>query len=431
MKSGLYGLTLTNNQYRRVYSFEGDKYTRRNQTNGQFWVQPRPFVKLYGGYGLQNKSGRSVDMFEPVGGNAFNENDWRHTFYNAGVTFSHERRYAQFEIRGSKFTDHLTDLNDRSTQRFRMTARTPVPRYEFVQLDGGFQHYITKVKNRQDTLTANTAWGGAEAFFKGGYSVRYSFIWDRARNAGDLTATDNITNAVYAGKSWLRKGGLTAGYRHRINDDVVNEVATNGYFFSGWLTMVPNFTFRAGYGTENSEVQSGHTLTGDEDFDRFWGSARYSLPTGIGYARIKFEDKTREHKDIGTKADYTQFAADLFLERSEYGNLTVSYTYLDGVYTNTESNDFGFHEHVVDGDIQSREFHNAQAGFGVTYMRSHRDLDIESFAIRFNAAYRFLPKTSVEAKYTAYNYDDFADPSPVYTEYYTANVVEVNLIREF
>jgi hypothetical protein len=30
--------------------------------------------------------------------------------------------------------------------------------------------------------------------------------------------------------------------------------------------------------------------------------------------------------------------------------------------------------------------------------------------------------------YSSHNYDNFADPHPIYTEYYTDNVVEINLI---
>jgi len=430
-KNGLFGVTVTNNQFRRVYTFGGDKYTRRHQTNAQVWFRPLDFVRLYGGFGYHGKSGRTVDLFEPETGDAFNEVDFGHTFYNAGLTLSKERRYAQVDYRGSQFSDNLTDDNDRGTRRLRIAARTPMPRYDFVTLDGGFQHYTYKMSNRGDTLTANTVWGGAQALLRGGFSVRYSFIWDRARNSADLAATDNITHAVYLGKTWMRRGGLTAGYRHKINDDLLTAVDADGYFFSGWFSMIPNLTLKAGYGTENSEVNDGQTLTGDIEYSRFWCSARYALPRDLGYARVKFEDKCREHKDIGAKADFTRFGAELSLDRERYGTLTLSYAYLDGVYTNVED-DFGFHEHVIDGDVQSREYRNLHGGVGLTYMHSYRDLDIESFAVRFNAEYRFLPKTSLEVKYTAFNYDDFDDAMhSVYTEYYTANVVEVNLIREF
>jgi hypothetical protein len=74
---------------------------------------------------------------------------------------------------------------------------------------------------------------------------------------------------------------------------------------------------------------------------------------------------------------------------------------------------------------------NYQLGVGGTYVRSRQDVDVESFSVRFSANYMIQKIYKFEVTYAAHNFDDFNDPSPIYSRYYTANVVEVSLSREF
>jgi hypothetical protein len=61
----------------------------------------------------------------------------------------------------------------------------------------------------------------------------------------------------------------------------------------------------------------------------------------------------------------------------------------------------------------------------VVYYRK-RDLDVEHVGLRFNAAYSVAPTYSVKIEYNIQNFDDFL----VDDAYYTANIVEVNLIKD-
>jgi hypothetical protein len=58
-------------------------------------------------------------------------------------------------------------------------------------------------------------------------------------------------------------------------------------------------------------------------------------------------------------------------------------------------------------------------------------LDVESFSVRLTGVYSFMTDYELEVAYSAHNFDDLADPSPVYSRYYTANVVQVSLSRVF
>jgi len=71
------------------------------------------------------------------------------------------------------------------------------------------------------------------------------------------------------------------------------------------------------------------------------------------------------------------------------------------------------------------EYISFTPGLGVTYYRSQRDLDVESFILRFKLAYGFYSGYRIEIKYDVHNFDDFL----FLDRYYTANIVEINLIK--
>ncbi|MGH8014798.1 MAG: hypothetical protein ACREBV_01255, partial [Candidatus Zixiibacteriota bacterium] len=322
-KTGLFNARISHNQYRRIYSFDESRSTDRKNTNGTVWAQIHKNVRVFGGYGQINKNGQSLDLTEPTGFLGANQFDYSQKYYHAGTRLNYQKSYLEFSFRGSDFEDKVSSTNDRQSSQFRVTASSPVPIYDDFYLNGGFQHFIVKVNDIDDTLTSNTGWGGVRYFNKLGYHAKYSFIWDRARRTTDLAATDNITNAFYLGKEWRGNGGITVGYSYRINDDITDELKTNGYYFSGWFKPHVKLTLRAGYGSELTDVESGSTLTGDRDFTRYNASAAYKFTYGTW--RAKFENKKTENKDIGSTADFMRAGTDFMVNVEKYGELSVSY----------------------------------------------------------------------------------------------------------
>ena len=102
-----FNLRFTHNKYRRSYSFEEDRATRRLFSNGSLWLQAHKNIRIFGGYGQINKSGQSLDLFEPVGLKQLNEFDYSQKFYNVGAKLSRDGSYLQLELRGSDFDDEL------------------------------------------------------------------------------------------------------------------------------------------------------------------------------------------------------------------------------------------------------------------------------------------------------------------------------------
>jgi hypothetical protein len=425
-KSGHGQVSVSHNKYRRVYSFDGDRATRREQTRTSFWWQAHKYVRLFGGIGRTVKTGLFVDVFEPAGSPGIGRVDYGQTLYHGGAVATYNRSTVKVEFRGSTFSDELNSRNDRTTRRYRLTAASPLPNHENLLLNAGLQRYEASISDRYDSLIANTFWFGGRYYYRGGYSLRYSFIWDRARRTGDISATDNLAHTFFASKTWRGIGGVEAGYRYQINDDVADDLRSDGYSISGWFRPLSPLTVRAGYGIFNTDVESGRTLTGDRDRTHHWASVRYRHE--LGTARVKIEQRDSENDEIGSSADYLRFSGDLSVEVPKYGQLIATYAYSDGEWENS-AGAFEYGEHVFSGDFLSREYSDAQAGVGGLYTRSRKDLDIERFSVRFFGGYRFADVYRLEARYTAYNYDDFNDVNGLYTQYYTSNVIEFSLTR--
>ncbi len=428
-KSGVAGVSLRNSQYRRVYSTAGDAYTRRNRTSGSLWIQVHDYVRLTGGYGLTNKKGQRLELFEPGTAVGREEMDFTLSHYDAGVSLNYQRHQLNLSYRGTKFEDEKDPIYDRTSDRFQITGSALLPRLNGVTVNGGIQNYQMKIENRPDTLKANTVWGGLRYSGPHQVSLRTSFVFDRARRTGDLSASDNLVYAIYAGKDWQQYAGVVVGYQHRINDDVRDEITATGYSVSLWGKPVPKLLLRADYGSDAKEVKTGRTLTGDQDYTRFSGSARYSLGMG-SYAKVKYSSRNTENKEIGSEADFDQTAMELSLNRPEYGTAQLAYSLLEGQYINS-SGGFDFKDHVLTGDLLSRSYRSFQLGFGATYMRGKEDIDIESSQLRFSGLYSFIVDHQLSVIYRVFNYDDFKDDSPIYSKYYTANIVEVSVARRF
>lgn len=432
-RSGLFGLTLSNNQYRRTYTFDGDVFTRRNHTNGQVWVQAQKNVRLFGGYGYTDRHGQVKDLFARTNTTGLHEVDYTNQYYNGGVRLKFGQRLVNFDYRGNNFNDDLDTTNDRKSRRIRIAGISPLPIPSHIPvrvlLNGGYQYYQNKLTNRSDTLTAYTTWGGLKVYSSDGYSLKYTFIWDRAARSGDLTATDNISNAVYLGKTWRRQGGLTVGYRSRTKDDVWDKLATKSFFVSGWKRISQAMMVRAGLGSQRKDVDAGNTLTGDRDYTNYWTTLRYQFDTGPTI-RVRFEDKQIDNDDIGSSVEFTRISTEVTLDLKAYGDFRGSYDYSSGKYENWDG-EFKYDDHALNGDVTSREYKDVILAVGGTYRKSKNDLDVESFSLRLKGTYAFLGDHLLEVKYSAYNFDDLANIAPLYTQYYTANIVQVSVAKQF
>jgi hypothetical protein len=428
-KPGLYYLSLDSKQYRRTYSADGSSATQRAVSGGQAWVQPHKNVRLFGGYSQTHRRGSFVELFELGGPPPTRLVDFKNTWYNAGVVVSERMRSLELEYKGQSYTDQRGVADDYKTTRYRVSGRSALPRYENLWVNAGYELYQRHRQTLGDSMETNLGWGGLRLNLEGGWTARYSFLWDRTRATSEPVATDNIVNSFAAEKTFAQKGGLGAGYRYLLKDDVFNEITGSSIFASGWYRPTPKLDLRADIGTSTLDEKQNTTPAGDEDFTKYRLAATFHDKPGR--LRIKYESREQKRDDIGSTIDYDRFGADLLLKRDQYGSLNVSYNNIQGEWGDAVST-FEVDDHLLDGQVETAKWHNAQALFGGTYLRSKKDLDTERFSVRAGGRYIFARRYTLEAIYTAHNFDDFIDANNpgLYTKYYTANIVEVNLISE-
>jgi hypothetical protein len=440
-RPGKYGLTFNNHQYQHYYSDDGNDYTRRRFYNGQAWLEPANGFRVFGSLGQTLKKGTSRELFGPVGFTATHEVEYTQTTGNVGFRFTRDRHYFKTEYRSSKYTDEILN-SDRLTSRLRFTGSAPVPNRDDLFVSAGYQHYSARVKARRDTLATSAFWGGVQWYGNNHLSVKYSFLFDRSRRTGDIVATENIMHALYLTRNWVARGGFTIGYRHQTTDDVYDEISQNGYFTSAWYKPMTKLTLKAGYGNEQSSIVAGRTLEGEKNRTKFWAALKYKRDNRGWNLMFKNRSTENDHfagwdqsstvnypRGISYSTDYMEIANDMYCENNSIGTFRVAYSYVDGDYTN-DSGKFAYREHVLSGDFESNLLGQFTFTLGGTYLRAKEDLDYERTVLRLGADWAFRPGHRLEVRYSAHNFDNYIDPSPIYTEYYTANVVRVNVVKE-
>jgi len=420
VKSGHGGVNFKHNAYKRPYDFDGKEFTRRYSSSGSIWMRPVKQVKLFGGFGYVEKNGTSINFADPSPVAEMHEVDFARQSYYGGVELKHERSYGRFEYRTTDFNNDRDTSTDRKAMRLRATFYTPIPQYEKVVVSGGFQHFQNRLENRFDTLQANSFWGAAQYSHRWGYSLRYSFMFDRARRTGDPVDTDNLIHAVHLGKAWPRKGGVTVGYSRRLNDDLAVKRSADEYSLSGWVRPIDRLTVRASMNMLSDVIDSGRTLTGAYDRSRHSVSAKYSLKDA--YVKISVSDRRRENDDIGSKVEFMRTVGELSYTNRLYGRIAGSIAYGDGKYENTAGM-FEYEELSLTGQFWSAEYKKMQGGIRGIYYRAKQDIDIESFSVEFSGRIRTQDRIGVELVYSVHNYDDLDAPIVMYDQYYTANVI--------
>lgn len=428
-KPGQYGISLNNQQYRRIYSFDGDKFTRRRTTGGQLYVYPIRQVKLYGGYSQTDKFGEDAYIIPPFGEQLLSSTDYSHKSFNVGGQARFTQGSINAEYRQYDFTDDAVASSDREARAVRVSAFAPVPYYKRLQLSGGYQYREDKHDEPYVFLKSNTGWGGARLYLPHDYVAEGRFMAARTDETNRPVAVDNYVGTASISRNWPKYGGLRVGYENRIADDIYNRTSSDGYLFDGWLRYFPKLLVRARLTLRTKSVTDGETLVGDEDMTRHKVSARYQI-TDWGDVALSWQGKIKTNDDIDTRVDYNAVTAEANLSRAAYGRVSLMYSYYQGKYENrTEAapNVYEFYDHVLTGSVYPVEYRKVQVWGGATYYRSKRDRDLEKIGGYVGARYTFPHDYQLEAKYKVYNFDNFL----VTDEYYTGNIINVYLIKSF
>lgn len=428
-KPGRFAVSLYHNQYRRTYSFDGGRYTRRSVAGGQFECMPLKYFHFFGGFDRTKKHGRQTALYEFRADTVVLGTDYTQSAFNIGAQTVLAGGMVRLEYRTFDFSDNFAVGGDRQARQFTATAFMPVPRYSRVTVSAGYIHRRDQHDWSHTELTTHTGWGGARALLPLGLSLDGRFLFARTKQSVQNVETDNVVTTMAAGRAWPKYGGIRIGYENRISDDLTNRTVANALMASGWARINDRLSARGRVSTRLKEVKTGATLLGDEDVTRFQISARYQ-DTLYGDMTLRYQGRVRTNDDIDTRVEYTAATAELNLVRREYGRLTVTYSYYLGQFSNRAAarpDNFEFSDHVVTGKIETITWRKVQGMLGGTYYRSRRDHNTEKFGLSCGIRYDLPSQFQVEAMYDGVNYDDFL----VNDRYYTGNIVTMNVIKGF
>jgi hypothetical protein len=425
-KPGRFTVSGYHNQYRRTYDFNGGRFTRRRASGGQAVVQPHKYVKLFGGYSVTEKHGTNMEILSPVSDTVLFSSDYLHSRFNVGGQIDCRYGFLRAEYRQFTFDDRVRSASDRQAKEVSVTASTTIPKYDWILLSGGYRYRLDKMNNRTLELETNQGWGGTKVYLPRNFIFDYRILFARTRHTGNLLETDNVYNTAALGKNWPGYGGVRVGYENRIVDDLVDRTVSNGLFVSSWYNYRSRLFVNFRVSTRSKDVVTGATLTGNEEVTLHRLSVKYR-DNDWGTVTALWEGRIRENEDIKSTVDYNILTGTLALQRKKCGRMNITYSYYVGVYDNRGDNvRFEFSDHLVTGMIYPNEYHNVTFEFGGTYYRSRRDVDVEKFSLRFGVSYAFLKDHRLEVRYNVYNYDDLVTRGL----YYTANIVEVNIVKD-
>ncbi len=424
-KAGKFSLSGFNNQYRRTYDFDGYNFTRRRSSGGKASYQINKYVKLFGGYNTTNKHGDQVNYFSFINDTLFSSTDYTHGSFNAGVQVYDKYGNFRAEYQNSNFNDNTSSDRDRESDNLNLTASTMFPGYNQIILAGGYHHRSDKYSFNGIELKTNQGWGAVKFYLPENFVFDYRILFARTLQTESDLETDNAINTLSLSKNWISKGGLRVGFENRIADDLVNRSQSNGLLFNGWFKFNTKLTSKAMFSLRNKEIVTGTTLIGDENYTRYKISSKFTDQWGT--ISLQWQGRERENKDFNTSLDYNALSTELLLRNKKFGKVIFNYTYNIGEFENRDQNvNYEFTDHVLSGSLYPLDYKQFSFVIGGTYYRSQRDLDIEKISLNFAVGYSFLKDHQIELKYNVHHYDDLLHNK----SYYTANIFELNLIKD-
>ncbi|MBK7141305.1 MAG: hypothetical protein IPH75_04405 [bacterium] len=454
-KPGLFKFNGNNSQYRRFYNIDGSVFTRRNNTNLRLSFNPAKQVELFGGFNLVDRHGADELMPQSNYGPEVLDTlprlvDYKQSRYTGGIKWDNKRSMVRAFYRATTFDDATEADNDRTGSELNLVASTIVPNYDWILLSGGYIMRNSKLDNLEAELKTHQGWGGARFNFPDQFVVEYRMTYGWAERTSEEDRTvDNIYQLFSIGKNFKRTGGIRAGYEMRTQDDFIQKVTSSGFLFEGWLKPTDKLSFNGMFTTRSEETDEGRRLLGDLDVTRHQFTASYTDPTW-GRFKVRWQQRTRENdplftegltsgiglttpeaSEVNTKVEYNSLTPELTLRRADLGSLTVTYSLITGSFENVQDSvDYEFRDHVISGTVAPRSVGPLAVDFTATYFSSKRDNDIEKFSIEIGGKYTFIKNHHLDVRYTAINFDDYKTLGGNYTQYYTGNIISVNLIKD-
>ena len=434
-KSGLYNLSLYNNQYRRIYDATGSKFTRRESSGIKGFVQPTKNIKFFGGFNYSDKDGLTSYTFRPILEVQDRSVNFTTYNYNFGGTV--------FDKHGNVTVDYKTFIaqddeipgfmHDRKATQLNITASSTVPNHEEIQLFAGYLSREDKMDSLTTNLKTTNGWGAVRYYFGDQFRFNYRLIMTSTEHFDNATTTDNNYHTASIQKDWDRIGGIRVGYEMRKSEDDINKASSNGYIIDGWYNYNQTWFFRGRYSSHTREVDEGSVLIGDREKSKHLFSVKYMLKD-FGSMTGKVERQIKRYNDIAdlgdglvsSEANYTKASFRLSLKDKRFGKLIFTNSYYLGKYEDlSNETSYEFSDHILTATVIPREIGQFELLAGSSYYRSRRNVDAEKFNFTGSITWNFMSDHKIVAGYQVYTFDDLL----VSPDTYTTNIVEIKFIK--
>ncbi len=180
-KPGLFQISGTNNQYRRIYDANGAYFTRRQSTGLQANVMPSKHFKVFGGLSRIDKHGDNYTDLRPIPEINTFSSDYHSTTYNVGAQGFCPYGNLRVEYSTHKFSDNLSTTADRKADMVNISAFSSVPKYRWITVGGGYIYRQDKAESYDAAkLTTEPGMGCGEGVLSVQLHRRLS--WCRRQN---------------------------------------------------------------------------------------------------------------------------------------------------------------------------------------------------------------------------------------------------------
>ena len=425
-KRGLFNLTATNKQYRRIYDFDGNLFSRRRSTTVNADFTPVKRLKLFGGVAVNEKNGNQMLALSPVQDTIYSSSDYLYANYHGGFQAFCPYGSLRGVYRRGEFMNDLDLSLDRKSETVDISVFSRIPSYRQVMVSAGYVTRYDEIYDRELRIDRDQIWGALRWNLPQSASFEYRLLSASVEDDVEEMTTDHVVHKFSAGKRFAGYGGLRAGYQTSSSKDDIDELESNGFMASGWLDRFDKLLLRARIFVNNKEVTKGATLMGDEDFTRSSVSARYIL-NDIATLSGKYVSRVRKNDDLNSRVDYTGFSSTAEFDFKDLATLSVSYSYYLGEYENqSDTVNYEFSDNILRGEVRPVPFESIEFAAGVSYLRGHRDQDTEKFNADFTGKYNFGMGHHLQLRYNVVTYDDYMTSR----NYYTANIIEISFIKD-
>src|SRR5512140_1947540 len=423
-RPGFFGFNAGYDQTRQLFSPDGAVNSMRKDWKVGAQYSPLKWLDLSGNFNYLSRDGGRIS-FPPgtpsVLGTGY-DNVLKSGQLAAQVQRGRSGGALAYDV--SKFSDRLNGSADRTGQVVSARFYAPTPFYDNWTNLLRAAYGVSKLSATDiDYKLSHFQYTGVVAPVRL-LEFRYNFDASRLDDQATALRTDRFQNGLDA--TWFHKfGQVSGGYVYETNDDDRTLTQYHSWQAGTVLRYGKYVTARVNYAGRNKNDQEDLTLLKDIESNRLRARLQVQpiepLAVGGGYAR-----RERECPDIRVKSDGEAANGFARYTYAGWGGLSAEYSYSNDTFRDRAG---GFDSRsdiaTLRGDFD--RIKDLRLGSGVTYLNIGRDLDIEKWLVFVEGAYRFRNKYLIEAKYNAYNYDDYI----LVGRYYTANVLRMNVGYDF